>query len=143
MAGSITLRVITPERIVVDTTASEIKFPALDGSMGVLPRHATMVAALDSGALSWSHAGEGGEMFVSGGFAEVRDNTVRIVTEASEHASEIDVERAERAAERARERLRNRGGGRELSLLELDTVRAEGALRRALMRKLVATKAGL
>lgn len=139
MPGTITLRVITPDRIVVDTTASEVKFPALDGSMGVLPRHATMVAALDSGALTWTHAGESGHMFVSGGFAEVRDNTVRIVTEASEPASEIDVERAERAAERARERLR--GGGESISPLEFDRLRAEGALRRALLRKLVANKA--
>ena len=72
MPGTITLRVITPDRIVVDTTASEVKFPALDGSMGVLPRHATMVAALDSGALSWTptdtSGGENGHMVVSGGY---------------------------------------------------------------------------
>ena len=143
MPGSITLRVITPDRIVVDTTATEVKFPALDGSMGILPRHATMVAALDSGSLAWTHSGssggENGQMFVSGGFAEVRDNTVRIVTEASEPASEIDVDRAERSAERARERLR--GGGAEATPLEFDKLRAEGALRRALMRKLVANRA--
>lgn len=145
MSGSLTLRVITPDRILVDTTVSEVKFPALDGSMGILPRHATMVAALDAGALSWTPLGEGageqGQMFVSGGFAEVRRNTVRIVTEASEPASEIDVERAERSAERARTRLR--GGGGEISLLEFDQLRAEGALRRALMRKLVAGRAVL
>ncbi len=152
MSGSLTLRVITPDRIVVDTTVSAVKFPALDGSMGILPRHATMVAALDAGALSWTpagehgdpggnHGGDHGHMFVSGGFAEVRAGTVRIVTEASEPASEIDVERAERSAQRARERLR--GGGTEISLLEFDQLRAEGALRRALMRKLVAGRARL
>jgi len=139
MPGTITLRVITPDQIVVDTTASEVKFPALDGSMGILPRHATMVAALDSGELSWTHSGESGHMFVSGGFAEVRDNTVRIVTEASEPASDIDVERAERSAERARERMHRGGAG--ISPLEFDRVRAEGALRRALMRKMIANKA--
>ena len=141
MAGSITLRVITPDRIVVDVTASEVQFPALDGSMGILPRHAAMVAALDAGVLSWKDSGEHGLMFVSGGFAEVRDNTVRIVTEASEPASEIDVERADQSAERARTRLR--GGGGEISLLEFDQLRAEGALRRALMRKLVSGRAQL
>jgi len=112
MADSLTLRVITPEAIVVDTTASTVKFPGLDGLMGVLPRHAPMVAALDAGHLSWTEDGVARNMFISGGFAEVRDNTVRIVTEASEPASEIDVDRAERSAERARERLR--GGGAEV-----------------------------
>ena len=47
------------------------------------------------------------ELFVAGGFAEVRQNTLRVVTEASERPTEIDVERAEQAAERARERLRD------------------------------------
>ncbi len=141
MAGSITLRVITPDRIVVDVAVSEVKFPALDGSMGVLPRHAAMVAALDAGVLSWSDSEEQGHMFISGGFAEVRDNTVRVVTEASEPASEIDVERAARSAERARERLR--GGGADITALDFDKLRAEGALRRALMRRLTARRAGL
>ena len=136
MAGSLTLRVITPEEIVIDTSVSMVTFPALDGSMGVLPRHAPMVAALDAGQLAFEVDGERQEMFISGGFAEVRENTVRVVTEASEPASDIDVERAARAAERARERLhafRSRDDGEPFDLF-----RAEAALRRALMRKLVA-----
>ena len=52
--ASLTLRVITPERIVLDTIAREVKFPGLDGSIGVLPRHAPLVAALDAGDLTWT-----------------------------------------------------------------------------------------
>jgi len=137
--ASLTLRVITPERIVLDTIAREVKFPGLDGSIGVLPRHAPLVAALDAGDLTWTDEGGRREhMFVSGGFAEVRANTVRLVTEASEPASEIDVERATRAAERARERLRARRV--EEGTAEFDLLRAEASLRRALMRRFVANK---
>ncbi len=135
MVRSLTLRVITPEEIVVDTTASSVTFPALDGGMGILPRHASMVAALDAGQLVFEADGQRQEMFVSGGFAEVRDDTVRVVTEASESASEIDVERAARAAERARKRLHERWVE---DGVPFDVLRAEAALRRALMRKLVA-----
>ena len=138
--ANLTLRVITPERIMVDTTAREVKFPALDGLVGVLPRHAPLVAALDSGALMWtSEVGVDETMFVAGGFAEVRQNTIRIVTEASEPAGEIDIERAEKAAERARDRLRERRV--EEGTEEFDTLRAEASLRRALLRKFVANKA--
>ena len=137
--ADITLRVITPERIVLDTAAHGVRFPAADGSMGVLPRHAPLVAALDAGELSWTDpSGEPGRMFVAGGFAEVRANTVRLVTEASEPATDIDVERARRAAERARERLRNRRV--EEGTFEFDVLRAEASLRRALMRIFVANK---
>ncbi len=75
-------------------------------------------------------------MFIAGGFAEVRDNTVRIVTEASEPPSDIDVERASRAAERARHRLDSHSaeGG------SLDLLRAQYALQRAMLRMKVATK---
>ncbi len=139
MAASLTLRVITPESIVLDTTVSSLTFPALDGQMGVLPRHAPMVAALDSGQLAYEAEGQSVEMFVAGGFAEVRDNTVRIVTEASEPASEIDVERATEAAERARERLRSRQVAGDAE--SFDVLRAEASLRRALMRKLVGSRA--
>ena len=136
MADALTLRVITPENIVIDTTASMVTFPALDGGMGVLPNHAPMVAALDAGQLAFDSDGKRQEMFISGGFAEVRDNTVRVVTEASEPASDIDVERAAGAAVRARDRLR--AGKAQADGEPFDFLRAEAALRRALMRKLVA-----
>ena len=138
MADSITLRVITPDHVVVDTTADTVRFPGLDGSVGVLKGHAAMVAALDSGLLSWSGS-QSGDMFISGGFAEVRDNVVRVVTQSGEIGKEIDLDRAEESARRARERLRNRRI--EAGSKEFDVLRAESALRRALMRKFVANRA--
>lgn len=138
MADNLTLRVITPESILVDTVASAVQFPALDGLMGVLPRHAPMVAALDAGSLTWVEGGAEQEMFVAGGFVEVRDNTIRLVTEASEPASDIDVERAQRAAERARERLRSKGA--RDSGQPFDLFRAEASMRRAIQRLNVAKR---
>ena len=94
-----------------------------------------MVAALASGDLKYTSAGRDEHLFVSGGFAEVRDNTLRLITEASERPSDIDVERAEKAAERARERLHtNELQGPEA----LDLLRAQSSLQRALMRLKVA-----
>ena len=137
MAESITLRILTPERIVLDTDASSVRFPGVDGSIGVLPRHAPMVAALDAGELHYRHAGKEEHFFVSGGFAEVRQNTVRIVTDACERPTDIDVDRAIKAGERARERLRS---GKVDGGDTLDILRAEAALRRSLQRQLIARK---
>lgn len=137
MADSLTLRVITPERVVLDTSATSVKFPGLDGSMGVLKGHAHMVSALDAGLLEWTVDGRvAGDMFVAGGFAEVRDNTVRIVTEAGEMADVIDVVRAEQAALRAKERLK----ARKIEGADFDSRRAEAALRRAWLRRSVANR---
>ena len=137
--AALTLRVITPDQIVLDTTVDTVNFPALDGLMGVLSRHAPMVTALDAGPLVYSGSEGAGTLFVSGGFAEVRNNTVRVVTEASEPASSIDIERATEAAERARKRLADRDSGE--AGVTFDGSRAQAALRRALMRSNVASKA--
>jgi F-type H+-transporting ATPase subunit epsilon len=137
MPDSITLRVITPERIALDTTASSVVLPGKDGKLGVLPRHAPLVTALAPGELVWQSGGKRERMCVSGGFAEVRDNTLRVVTEASERPDEIDVNRAKEAEQRARERLRTRSSGSELAF---DELRAEAALYRALARQFVGSK---
>jgi len=136
MTGKLTLRVITPDRIVLDTQVESVKVPAVDGSMGFLPRHAALVAALDIGQLAWREGGKEHRLFVSGGFAEVRQDTVRVVSEAGERPEEIDVERARAAEKRARERLDQ---GRETGA-QIDILRAELALRRAQVRLRAASR---
>ncbi len=138
MAGTLSIRVITPERILLDSTCASVSFPTVDGSVGILSGHAPMVAAIGVGELAFkTENGAEESVFIAGGFAEVRDNTVRIVTDTSEPASEIDVERAVEAAQRARKRLEqyesNDGE-------KLDVLRARTALARALMRERIAKK---
>ncbi|HEV8114020.1 MAG TPA: ATP synthase F1 subunit epsilon [Planctomycetota bacterium] len=132
MAGTLTLRVITPDRIALDRSVASVKLPGLDGSIGVLPRHAPMIAALDTGLLRYRETPGAPEnvLFVSGGFAEVRGDTLRVVSEAGEHPAEIDEARAREAEARARERLSVKGIAGD----PIDLLRAEAALRRALMR---------
>jgi len=128
--AKLTLRVITPDKIVLDTQAETVRVPAVDGSMGFLPRHANLVAALDIGLLSWREGGKEQSLFVSGGFVEVKNDTVRVVSEAGERPGDINIERARSAEKRARERLDQ---GRETGVV-IDILRAELALRRAQVR---------
>ena len=135
MAGTFTLRVITPDRIALDTQVSSVRLPGVDGSIGVLPRHAHMIAALKVGLVQYVEDGSRKSLFVSDGFAEVKDGTLRIVAEAGELPSEIDVERAKRAEQRARERLQAKG--------DVDGARAAFALQRALIRQQLMSGAGV
>ncbi len=137
MPGTLTLRIITPDRIVLDCQTSSVRIPGVDGSIGILPRHAHMVAAVDVGTLSYVEDGRQKGIFVSEGFAEVRDNTLRVVCEAGEIPAEIDEKRAKEAEKRARERLAQPKGakGDSGALGVTDSLRAEAALRRALARQ--------
>jgi F-type H+-transporting ATPase subunit epsilon len=129
-ARKLTLRVITPDRILLDTRADAVRVPAADGSMGFLPKHAHLVAALDVGMLTWRDEGKEHSVFVSGGFVEVQHDTVRVVSDAGERPEEIDVERAKEAERKAREKLdQNRQTG-----VAIDILKAELDLRRAMAR---------
>jgi len=132
MADQLTLRVITPEQIALDEPVKSVQLPGLDGSLGILPRHAHMITGLDTGVASYTDSsGREHDMFVNGGFAEVSGSTVRVITRSGEIADEIDEERARDAEKRARERLDQARRG-ELS--DVDVLRAEAALQRAVLR---------
>ena len=132
MASDLTLRVITPDAIVLDTTADSVRIPGVDGAIGILPRHAPMVAALDSGLLEFRSGGKEHSMFVTDGFAEVRANTLRVVCEAGELPEAIDEDRAREAEARARKRLS--GASADGAEDRVDIMRAQMALRRAILR---------
>ena len=69
--------IISPERVLFEGEVSSIVAPAFDGEVGILSRHAPMVTLLGEGSLEI-----GGRTFkVAGGFLQVVDNQVRIVTE--------------------------------------------------------------
>lgn len=131
MAGTLTLRVITPDKIALDQPVEFVVLPGVDGELGVLPRHAAMVAALDIGVLRWRVAGKQEAMYISGGFAEVGGDTVRVVTPAAERPGDIDEARARDSEKRARERI---ALGKASPSEAVDLLRAEAALRRSLMR---------
>jgi len=129
--ATLTLRVITPDRIMLDEVVESVRLQGLDGSLGVLPRHAPMVAALDTGLIRYTKNGVEHVLFCAGGFAEVHGDTLRVVTQSSERPQDIDEARARAAEKRARERIaRTRSTGDD----PFDLARAEASLRRALLR---------
>jgi len=74
--------VVSPEAILYQGGATSVIVPAYDGLLGILPRHAPMLALLGRGVLTVRGA-EGGErrFTVGGGFVQVLSNTVRVVAE--------------------------------------------------------------
>lgn len=77
----LTVSVISPEATVFAGEATSVVAPAFDGEVGILTNHAPMITALGSGTLRV--AGNDGEhrFVVQGGFLQVVDNQVRVVTE--------------------------------------------------------------
>jgi F-type H+-transporting ATPase subunit epsilon len=98
--------VITPERAVLEADATFVAFPAHDGEVGILPGRAPLLYKLGIGVLrvegptlAGGAGGAGGEesLFVDGGFAQMVEDRLTILTEQAKRPSEIDRAAAERA----------------------------------------------
>ena len=107
MAGSIELRIVTPEKGVVSTQVEHVRLPGAEGYLGVLPGHAPTLLSLDIGAISYESSGKTHVLAVSGGFVEILRHRVTILAEQCEPAEDIDLSRAEAAKARAEEILRD------------------------------------
>jgi F-type H+-transporting ATPase subunit epsilon len=75
--------VISPEAVLFEGEADSVVAPAHDGEVGILTGHAPMMALLGKGVIRLG----GGQRFnVQGGFLQVVDNHVRVVTEKASAA---------------------------------------------------------
>ncbi|MDE0355561.1 MAG: F0F1 ATP synthase subunit epsilon [Deltaproteobacteria bacterium] len=129
MADSISLRVVTPVRLVLEEQVDELTAPGPLGQLGILPDHAALMTTLDIGQLSYKTSGANSVITLTGGYAEVLDNVVTVLADAAEFPNEIDTARAENARARAERTLEDRDNADDQAL-----VAAEAALKRALLR---------
>jgi F-type H+-transporting ATPase subunit epsilon len=79
----LTVSVISPEKVLFEGQASSVVAPGHDGELGILPGHAPLMTVLGKGLLRLAGAGSAQSFRVEGGFLQVVDNTVRVVTESA------------------------------------------------------------
>ncbi|MBP1759392.1 MAG: synthase, epsilon subunit [Firmicutes bacterium] len=127
MAGTFSLRIVSPEGNVLKEEVEFVVLPGGMGELGILPNHAPLIAGLDVGVIRYTLQGTTKRAVVAGGFVEVVDNQAIVLADTAELGEEIDLKRAVEAKERALKRLSNRTN-------EIDVRRAEFALRRATAR---------
>lgn len=136
MASELHLRIVTPDRTVVDRKVAGVSFEGVDGGYGILPGHAPLMTAVaNTGTVRIEETnGQTVDLFVSDGFAQVQNNVLTLVCEAGELATEIDLERVKQAEQKAREKLSH------LDRLSEEFLKAEASLKKALAREMVARK---
>ena len=127
MAGTFSLRIVSPEGNVLKEEVEFVVLPGGAGELGILPNHAPLIAGLDIGVVRYTLDGNVKRLALAGGFVEVADNTATVLADTAELSESIDLPRALEAKERATKRL-------SASSSETDIKRAEYALRRAVAR---------
>jgi F-type H+-transporting ATPase subunit epsilon len=96
VARTLQVSVVTPEGAVLETEARAVVFPAYDGEIGILPMHAPLLTGLGIGTLRVTRLDGGVErLYVDGGFAQVVDDKVILLTEQASALSDLTPEQAE------------------------------------------------
>lgn len=131
--ATIRLDIVTPEKLVYSKDVNMVIARATDGDLGILPGHAPLIAGLDLWPVRLLT--DEGEEYISvcGGFIEVQPTKVIILASCAELPDQIDVQRATSAKERAEKRIAGDHQG-------IDVIRAETALKRAMVRLSVLAK---
>ncbi len=88
-------RLITQERILFEGEATSVVAPALGGQLGVLPKHAPLMAALGDGVLKIVSESSRAYFVIFGGFLQVKDNRVIVLADRARDAQEIDLQETE------------------------------------------------
>jgi F-type H+-transporting ATPase subunit epsilon len=100
------LRIVTPERQLLDQEVDEVIAPGAAGEFGVLPDHIAFLTTLVPGRLIYKVGGQKHVVAIFGGYAEVADNVMTVLADGAERQSEIDAAAAQAAATRAEEALK-------------------------------------
>ena len=123
------LSVVTPEREVLKRAATFAAFPASDGEVGILPHRAPLLARLGHGPLRVESAQGKESLFVSGGFAQMVDNKLTLLTEEARPVADLVLAKAQAELDAAKSLPASNEGLR--AIREKALGRAAGKLRLA------------
>ncbi len=132
-AGRIQCVVVSPEKKLLDELVDSVVLPLYDGELGVFPGRAPMIGRLGFGELRINVGGQVRRFFVEGGFAQVRDNVLTVLSARTIPAADIDPDAVREDLARSRAlaaktvteiEARERAIARARTLLRLGTRRA-------------------
>lgn len=121
------LEILTPERSVYDDEVDMVIAPGSEGYLGILPHHAPLFTTLGPGELRVKRGGVEETLAVFGGFMDVRGDRVTVLTDAAEHAEDIDEARVQAARDAAQQQLAS-------ATSPAEEARARASLERSLVR---------
>ncbi len=82
--SAIHLTVVTPKLLLVEADVESVSLPSLEGQLGILPGHRSFFIGIGKGPISYRIGGSEESHIISGGYAEIRGDKVRVVTEVAE-----------------------------------------------------------
>jgi len=138
MAHTINVDIVSAEGEIFSGEAAMVFVPAVQGEIGIAPRHAPLLTALKAGEVRvQTPDGEEHDFYVGGGMLEIQPQRVTVLADTALRAKDLDEAAALAARQRADEMLRERGEEISIADAEAEVARAVEQLRTiARLRKL-------
>jgi F-type H+-transporting ATPase subunit epsilon len=102
--------IVTPERALLDVSADFVALPMYDGELGVLPGRAALIGRLGFGELRIKRGNQTQYLYVEGGFVQVRNNTISVLTARALEGKDIKPDLVRQALENAQSALKTAVG---------------------------------
>lgn len=140
MSKQLKLKIITPERLVLEEMVDQVSLPTTEGEITVLPDHIPLIAGLKSGDIVAFSSSEHVPVAVVGGFIEVKKNEegqteVAVLADFAQHVAEIsdvEIEKAKALSLELKKQMENKE--------HVDFEHLEAELERSLTRAKIADK---
>ena len=129
MAMTLHVDIVSAEKEIYSGTAEMVFAPLVTGEVGILPRHAPLLARMKPGEVRVKTATEELFFYVSGGMLEVQPHVVTVLADTAARAKDLDEAAAIKAKERAEEALKNRQADIDYAKAQAELAEAVAQLR--------------
>ena len=130
MANTIHVDIVSPEGSLYSGEANMVFAPAVNGDIGIAPRHAPLLTTLKAGEVRVQVQGEEEHVFyVGGGALEIQPHLVSILADSADRARDLDESAALAAKARAEEAMRGHKDKIDIAEAQAELARAVAQLR--------------
>lgn len=126
-------KLITPEETIFEGKAQEVLLPTLNGEIGVLSGHEPLVTILSPGEIKIKGETEEIHLASMGGFVEINNDVVKVLSDSAIRSDKIDAIAAEEAHQKAKQKLENAQD-------DIEVAEASAALEKSLLHLKIARK---
>lgn len=127
MATTLQCTVVTPERKALDQAVDFVALPLYDGEIGIAPGHAPLIGRLGYGEMRLRRDNQVSRFYVDGGFVQVVDNQVAVLTAQAIPADQVDEQAAQQRLDAARQQPATTP--EQLQIRDREIAQARGQLR--------------
>ncbi|MEA3107434.1 MAG: F-type H+-transporting ATPase subunit epsilon [Gammaproteobacteria bacterium] len=130
MAATIHVDIVSPEGELFAGEANMVFAPAVEGEIGIAPRHAPLLTTLSAGVVRVQVEGHDEQTFyVGGGALEVQPHKVSVLADTAARARDLDEAAAQAAKQRAEEAMRGRTDRIDIAEAQAELARAVAQLK--------------